>query len=221
MATRIPAKISLFSATALLAAATALAQSPQGPPGGAQQPSMPNQPSNPGMNTPGTTPGTAATSQQFGDQAFVAKAIGGGDAEVELAELAQQKSQSQDVKQFAQKMASDHSQMNEKWFEPEAKQLGVSTPKGPDKKDKKLIARLQTLSGQQFDNEYIQAMVKDHKQDLKDFNNEAQATQDPNVKQIAQRGATIIQEHLQMIEQIAKNHNVPVEGKGAKQTSSM
>jgi putative membrane protein len=81
-------------------------------------------------------------------------------------------------------------------------------PKGPDKKDKKLIAKLQTLSGQDFDNQYIQAMLKDHKQDLKDFQEEAQATQDPNLKQVAQQGATIIQQHLQLIQQVAKNHNV-------------
>jgi putative membrane protein len=220
MAMRIPAKIFWFSATVLLAAATAVAQTPQGPPGGGQQPNMPSQPTSPGANTPGAAPGTATTAQQFGDQSFVAKAIESGDAEVQLAQLAQQKSQSNDVKQFAQKVASDHSQMSEKWFKPEAKQLGMSTPKGPDKKDRKMIAKLQTLSGQQFDDEYIQLMLKDHKQDLKDFNDEAGATQDPNVKQIAQQGANILQQHLQMIEQVAKNHNVPVTGKG-KETSSM
>src|SRR5581483_5574710 len=125
----------------------------------------------------------------------------------------QEKSQSSDVKQFAQKMVADHSQMGDKWLKPAAKQLGVAVPNGPDKKDKKLMAKLQTLSGQDFDNAYIAAMVKDHKQDLKDFKDEASSAQDPNVKQIAQQGATIIQQHLQMIEQIAKSHNVPTDEK--------
>jgi putative membrane protein len=196
----------LFSATALLAAATILAQSPGS--GSPQQQPMPSQPSNPGMSTPDATSGNATTSQQFSDQAFVAKALAGGDAEVQLGQLAQQKSQSNDVKQFAQKMVSDHSQMGDKWFKPVAQKIGASVPKGPDKKDKKLIAKLQTLSGQDFDNQYIQAMLKDHKQDLKDFQEEAQATQDPNLKQVAQQGATIIQQHLQLIQQVAKNHNV-------------
>lgn len=209
-------KIFVCSVTTLLAAATALAQSM--PNGGAapQQPSMPRQPSNPSMSSPGSSPGTATTSQQFGDQSFVAKAIAGGEAEVQLGQLAQQKSQSDDVKQFAQKMVSDHTQMGEKWFKPVAKQIGASVPKGPDKKEKKEIAKLQTLSGQDFDTEYIQAMLKDHRQDLKDFQDEAQATQDPSVKQVAQQGANIIQQHLQLIEQVAKNHNVPVEGEQKK-----
>ncbi|MGA8668455.1 MAG: DUF4142 domain-containing protein [Terracidiphilus sp.] len=214
--TRSTGRIFLCSATLLLISA-ALAQSPGGAP---QQPNMPSQQpqASPGMGSPESSPGTAPTGQNFSDQAFVAKALAGGDAEVQLGQLAEQKSQSQDVKQFAQKMVSDHTQMGDKWFKPVAKQLGVSEPKGPDKKEKKLIAKLETLSGPQFDTEYIQAMVKDHKEDLKNFTEEAQATQDPNVKQVAQQGANIIQQHLQLIEQVAKNHNVDVDGKEVSST---
>ncbi len=202
----------LCSVPALLTSAALLAQAP--PSGGGQQPSMPSQqPSSSTVPSAAATPETAPNGQNFGDQAFVSKALQGGVAEVQLGQLAEQKSQSNDVKQFAQKMVSDHSQMGEKWLKPVAKQMGVSEPKGPSKKDKKLIEKLQGLSGQQFDTEYIQAMVKDHKEDLKEFKNEAQMAQDPNVKQIAQQGANIIQQHLQLIEQIAQAHNVPVEGK--------
>jgi putative membrane protein len=215
--TRNAGRIILCSATLLLTSA-ALAQSPGGAP---QQPLPSQQPqASPGTGTAGTDSGTAPTAQNFGDQSFVAKALSGGDAEVQLGQLAEQKSQSDDVKQFAQKMVSDHTQMGEKWFKPVAKQLGVPEPKGPEKKDKKLIAKLETLSGPQFDTEYIQAMVKDHKEDLKNFTAEAQAAQDPNVKQVAQQGANIIQQHLQLIEQVAKNHNVDVNGK-SKEVSSM
>jgi putative membrane protein len=208
-------RILLCSAAALLTALPVLAQ--QAPSGGMPSQQQPQAPT-PGMQGPGAYPGTAATPQQAGDQEFVSKALEGGDTEVQLGQLAQQKSQSQDVKQFGQKMVQDHSQMGEKWFKPLAKQLGVSEPKGPSKKDKKLIARLQGLSGNDFDTEYIKAMVKDHQDDLKDFQSEAQTTQDPNVKQVAQQGQNVISQHLQMIEQVAKNHNVPVEGKEISST---
>lgn len=208
-------RILLCSAAALLTALPALAQ--QAPSGGMPSQQQPQTPT-PGMQGPGAYPGTAATPQQAGDQEFVSKALEGGDTEVQLGQLAQQKSQSEDVKQFGQKMVQDHSQMGDKWFKPLAKQLGVSEPKGPSKKDKKLIARLQGLSGNDFDTEYIKAMVKDYQEDLKDFQSEAQTTQDPNVKQVAQQGQNVISQHLQMIEQVAKNHNVPVEGKEISST---
>jgi putative membrane protein len=214
-------KIWLCSVPALLTSAALLAQAPPSSGGAAQQPSMPSQTqANPNMPSPGAGAEGAPTGQNFGDQAFVAKALEGGVTEVQLGQLAEQKSQSNDVKQFAQKMVSDHSQMGDKWFKPLAKQMGVSEPKGPSKKDKKLIEKLQGLSGEQFDTEYIQAMVKDHKADLKDFQNEAQMAQDPSVKQIATQGVDVISKHLQMIEQIAQAHNVPVDGKGKEVSSN-
>jgi len=214
---RVGLSMLLMSGTAMIAQAPG---SPQ------QQPSMPGQqqqsPTNPSAgNTgmgPGAYPGNAPTGQDFAERAFVTKALEGGETEVQLGQLAQQKSESADVKQFAQKMVSDHSQMADKWFKPVAQQLGVSEPKGPSKKDKKEIAKLQGLSGQDFDREYITMMVKDHQQDLKDFKDEAQAAQDPNVKQVAQQGSSVISQHLQLIEQIAKTHNIAVEG--SKEMSS-
>jgi putative membrane protein len=94
-----------------------------------------------------------------------------------------------------------------------AQQLGVKEPKGPSKKDQQLMAKLEGLSGPQFDEAYIQAMVKDHKQDLKEFRDEAQMALNQNIKQAAQQGAGVISQHLQLIQQIAQNHNVALEGK--------
>jgi len=153
------------------------------------------------------------------DRDFVKNALEGGDAEVQLGQLAQQKSQSDDVKQFAQKMVQDHTQMDDRLMKPLAKQLGVNPPKNLSKKDRQLMAKLESLSGAQFDDEYIRAMMKDHRQDLKDFKSEAQMTQDPNVKQAVQQGETVISQHLQMIEQIAQSHNVDTSGKSKGQPS--
>jgi putative membrane protein len=220
---RIAYMLCLGTGAVLCGGVVALAQAPGSP---QQQQPMPGQQpqttANPGTGAPGmgpgAYPGTAPTSQDFGERAFVSKALEGGEAEVQLGQLAQQKSQSNDVKQFAQKMVADHSQMADKWFKPVAQQLGVSEPKGPSKKDKKEIAKLQGLSGDDFDREYITMMVKDHQQDLKEFKDEAQAAQDPNVKQVAEQGSNIVAQHLQLIEQIAKTHNIAVEG--SKEMSS-
>jgi len=196
-------KFYLLAAAALLFGGTAIAQSHAG---GASSTSS----QQPGVQTPD---GNAPNPQSMNDRDFVKKALEGGDAEVQLGQLAQQKSQSDDVKQFAQKMVQDHTQMGDQLMKPLAKQLGVDPPKNLSKKDKQLMAKLESLSGSQFDNEYIRAMVKDHRQDLKDFKSEAETTQDPNVKQAVQQGETIVSQHLQLIEQIAQSHNVDSNGK--------
>ena len=220
---RIAYTFSISTGTALLAGAVALAQAPGAP----QQPSMPqSQSPSPNSGTPGTTgntgayPGSAPTSEDYAANAFISKAMEGGMAEVQLGQIAQQKSQSKDVQQFGQKMANEHSQMQDKWLKPVAQQLGVSEPKGPSKKDKKEIAKLQSLSGPDFDREYMTMMVKDHQKDLKDFKDEANSAQNPNVKQIAEQGATVISQHLQLAEQIAKNHNINVESNGKEMSSA-
>jgi putative membrane protein len=189
-----------------LAGAPMLAQSH---PGGMQTPT-PSQPSTaPGTQGPNQT---LVNQQAMNDQQFLRKALEGGEAEVQLGQLAQQKSQSDDVKQFAQKMVDDHTQLNNQ-IEPIAKQLGVAEPKGPSKKDKQLMEKLSALSGPQFDEEYIRAMVKDHKEDLREFKDEAQMTQDINVRRAATEGTTLISAHLQHIEQIAQSHNVEANGR--------
>src|SRR3984957_11303601 len=175
----------LCSASALLASVIAIAQNQPVMPGAQNQPVMPGQqqpnqqPMGPGAGAPTKMDTGSADQQAMADQAFVRKALEGGAAEVQLGQLAQQKSQSDDVKQFGQKMVEDHTQLGEQ-MKPVAQQLGVKEPKGPSKKDKELAAKLEGLSGQQFDEAYIQAMVKDHKQDLKDFKQAAQTTQNPN-----------------------------------------
>jgi putative membrane protein len=215
MMNRFSTGILLFSASVFLTSVTTFAQiSPgaQGSQGATQQPAMPNQ-------QPSTAAGTlppdseALNPQAINDQDFVRKALEGGAAEVQLGQLAEQKSQSADVKQFGQKMVQDHTQLGDQVMKPVAKQLGVKEPNGLSKKDKQLVASLGQLSGPRFDQEYIKAMVKDHKQDLKEFESEAKMSQDPNVKKAAEEGTTVISQHLQMIEQIAQTHNVAVDGK--------
>lgn len=219
---RIAYSVSMTAGTALLSGMVALSQAP----GSQQQPSMPQSQSAPGSgnqtqgsNSTANQGASAPTStQDFQERAFISKAMEGGVAEVQLGQLAQQKSQTQDVKQFAAKMVNDHGQMGEKWLKPVAQQMGINEPSKPSKKDKKEMEKLQGLSGQDFDREYIAMMVKDHQKDLKEFQEEATSAQNPAVKQIADKGSQVIQQHLQLIEQIAKNHNVDVGGKEMSST---
>jgi putative membrane protein len=203
--------------TAFLAAGTLAVG--QMPPSGQQQAPQQQMPSQTGAQ-PGAQPGEAATTQDFGEKAFISKGLEGDQSEIQMGDLAQQKSQSDDVKQLAQKLVNDHTQMNEKLFKPLASQMGVSVPKGPSKKDKKMAEKMEALSGPDFDTQYLMMMLKDHQKDLKEFQDEANAAQDANVKQAAKEGANIISQHLQLVEQVARNHNVQVEG-SQKQSPSM
>ena len=169
--------------------------------------------------TPGQTSGPASTmdSQMNGMQApgqpspmdkmFVSKALQGGIAEVQLGQLTLQKSDNQQVKEFAQRMVDDHTKLGEQ-MKPVAQKLGVAVPDQPSKKDRQLIAKMQALSGSAYDQAYIKDMVKDHKQDLSEFQTEASSGQDQMVKDAATQGSKVIAGHLQMAQQLAKDQNV-------------
>lgn len=215
--------ILLIAASSLWAMA-AVAQQP----GGAgtnspsQQQTMPNQPGSnqPGSNQPGSAgnpatadmPGMGQTSQPIADQAFVRDTMEGNDAQVAMSQLAQQKSSSEDVKQFGGKMVQIHTELNDQ-LKPAAKQLGVDEPKGPSKKGKQEIAKLEALSGPDFDTEYLQAMARQQRHDLKGFKDEADAGQNPNVQMAAKQDEPILTEHYQVLEKLAATHNVELESK--------
>jgi putative membrane protein len=169
--------------------------------------------------TPGQNPSTdpqmngmqAAGQPSPVDRMFVSKAMQGGLAEVQLGQLTLQKSNNPQVKEFAQRMIDDHTKLNDQ-MKPVAQQVGVTVPDQISKGDRKIIAKLQALSGPAYDQAYIKDMVKDHKQDLNEFQMEASSGQDQTVKDAANQGSKVIAQHLQMAQQMAKDQNVPTAG---------
>jgi putative membrane protein len=170
----------------------------------------------PGQTNPNTNPQTNGM-QQAGqpsplDRMFVTKAMQGSMAEVQLGQLTLQKSNNDQVKQFAQRMIDDHTKLNEQ-MKPVAQQLGVAVPEQVSKKDRNTMTKLQALSGPAYDQAYIKDMVKDHKQDLSEFQAEASSGQDQTVKDAAAQGSKVIAQHLQMAQQMAKDQNVTMASK--------
>jgi putative membrane protein len=150
---------------------------------------------------PGASTSTPSTKQDgamsSGDKKFMEKAAAGGMAEVELGQLAQQKASSDQVKQFGARMAQDHSKANE-----ELKQLatskGVQVPASLDKDAQKDKAKLEKLSGADFDREYMKMMVDDHKDDVSAFEKTAKSGKDPELKSFAAKTLPTLQEHKQL-----------------------
>jgi putative membrane protein len=197
----------IFSAAALFAGCTAAAQMR---PGDSPAQSAPSQ--QPGLQQSQATGMNANTTASFADQSFVSSVFESDVAEVQLGQLALQKSQSPDVKQLGQSMVANRTKLSEQ-LKPIADNLNISQPKKPSKKDRQLIAKLETLSGPQFDQEYIKAVAKDNQEDVKNFQSEAQAAQDPNLQLAAKQDAGVLAQHQQAVEKIAQTHNVTLDAK--------
>lgn len=141
------------------------------------------------------------------DKAFMKKAAQGGLEEVELGQMVASKAQSNDVKQFAQRMVNDHTKANDQ-LKSLAQQKGVTLPTHMDAKGQALKSRLEKLSGDQLDKAYMKAMVQDHTKDVHDFKMESQAAQDNGVKSFASQTLPTLQDHLKQAKEVAAKEGV-------------
>jgi len=208
VANRTYSRLLIFSAAALFAGCTAVAQTR---PGDSPTQSAPSQQPGSQQSQPTGTNADSSTAS-FADQSFVSSIFESDVAEVQLGQLAQQKSQSPDVKQLGQSMVANRTKLSEQ-LKPIADKLNINQPKKPSKKDRQLIAKLETLSGPEFDQEYIKAVARDNQEDVKNFQSEAQAAQDPNLQMAAKQDAGVLAQHQQAVEQIAQTHNVTLDAK--------
>jgi len=145
----------------------------------------------------GTAKANTTKTAKAADQTFVMKAARGGLAEVELGKLAEDKATNDQVKQFGKKMVDDHGKANDE-LKSLAQSKNITLPTDLSAKDKALHDRLSKLSGAAFDRAYMQAMVKDHREDVNEFRTESKSGADPEVKQWAAKTLPTLETHLKL-----------------------
>jgi putative membrane protein len=179
----------------------------------------PTQPNRPGQQAPSTpamqdsAPNAGDLGQVMQDKMFIRKATEGGIAEVKLGQLAAQKGGSDEVKTFGQKMVDDHTKLNSALAQV-ADSVGVMLPKTMNKDDQAEYDKLDKLSGNDFDVEYLTFMVKDHHKDLHDFRMEAASPADQTLHEAVVKAASVIHEHAVMVDKLARARGVPVPAHG-------
>jgi len=220
------ASLLLWSAMSIAQAGGGYPQTQPGTMGGAPG-SMGGAPGQPGAaGYPGTAgyPGQAGTvgnpigtngiaGGQLQDHTFMKKAAEGGMAEVQMGQLAQQNGQSQQVKDFGQRMVTDHTKANDQ-LKQVAQHENVALPTSPSAHDQAEYNKMSKLHGDAFDKAYSKMMVADHKKDIAEFKQEASAGDDPQVKNFASQTLPTLQEHLQLAEQMKSAESPGKSGSG-------
>ncbi len=114
----------------------------------------------------------AALAKDKASESFLKKAIQGNYSEIKMGELAQNNGQSDGVKSFGKMLATDHAAANEKAMGA-AKTMEMTSPTGPDAKQKADYDKMTKMSGAQFDKMFAKHMVADHKKDIAEYKKEA------------------------------------------------
>ena len=135
------------------------------------------------------------------DRAFVAKAAQGGLMEVTAGKLAAQRGLDPAVKEFGQKMVTDHTAANDK-LKALANSKQMVLPDSVSDDQNAALGKLEALSGTEFDKMYAHMMVKDHVEDISEFEKEAKRGQDGDVLSFAESTLPTLRQHLMLAKRL-------------------
>jgi len=148
----------------------------------------------------GSKPGAKQAATASADTPFFTKAAQAGKCEIDLATLAETKSQNADVKALAAKIKADHQQAAQELTSLAATKH-VTLPSTVSSSQQSAEDRLAKLTGGAFDKAYVDQMVADHKKAIADFTS-ASKSKDAEVKGFAEKTLPALKDHLQHSEQL-------------------
>lgn len=141
------------------------------------------------------------------DASFYKNAAEGGIAEVDAGRLAQDKGNSQQVKDFGAMMVKDHTVANEK-LQALASSKNITLPTSPGMHQMATKAKLDVLSGDTFDKSYVKGQIGAHRQTIALFRKEISSGQDADAKAFATATLPTVRAHLKAINAIAADMGI-------------
>jgi len=156
--------------------------------------------------------GTAAFAQQKAPAeavAFAKKVASANTFEIQSSELAKDRSQSSDVKSFAEQMIKDHTKAGND-FRSAVAEAHISPPprEEPNAKQTATLAKLKNAQGAAFDKAYVSAQLAAHKEAVSLFGKYAKSGRTGPLKQFAQSTLPTLEDHLSMAQELSRPSGV-------------
>ncbi|MDD2046791.1 DUF4142 domain-containing protein [Pseudomonas putida] len=140
------------------------------------------------------------------NNSFVDEAVSAGMAEIQTSQLALEKTESAQVKAFAEQMIKDHTKSNQQLLDL-ARQHGFSVPDDAALTSKARKMMLQVQDGASFDAAYAKHQVEAHEQAVRLFEEESRSTSAPDdLQTFATTTLPTLQHHLEMAKQLQNAH---------------
>jgi putative membrane protein len=131
---------------------------------------------------------------------FISDAIIGDNSEIMLGRVAERSGASPQVRDFGHVLVKDHTKAKRE-ASAVARRLGVTPPTRSSAAADAEYAKLHILSGVSFDREFSGYMVRDHQQDIADFQAEADGDTGP-AGALARKQLPTLHKHLDMAQSI-------------------
>jgi putative membrane protein len=137
------------------------------------------------------------------DQQFIDFAAQTDMTEAHLGQAAANQAASQEVRDFAQMLVTDHT-TDYTQLGTIATKAGLTVPKGLDAQHDKMVAPFEKLKGAAFDHRFSREMVMGHTKAIAEYKREAQDAQNPDVKAYASQALPTLEKHLQTAKDLEK-----------------
>ena len=148
-----------------------------------------------------TSKGTASTSSKAYDSDFMTMAASGGMLEVKLGQEIVKRATTPEAKQFAQQMVTDHIKGNND-LKAIATKKNITLPTTLGAEQQKVYDDVVAEKGPALDQHYVKAMIADHQEDIREYQEAVTKAADPQIKGYAIQNVPMLQMHLQMVQKI-------------------
>lgn len=141
--------------------------------------------------------------RESGGRQFLLQAMQDALAEIQVCELAIEKSGNDELKTFAQAMVDEHGRMGRD-IEQLARRKGLGAPQDLRPEQEMTVEELSSLSGRDFEQRWIQYNIDAHERDVKVFRHYAGEEADPDIRTLAATMGETLVEHLKMAHELGR-----------------
>ena len=147
--------------------------------------------------------GAKAAASPMTDQQFIDMAAQTDMLEAHLGQMAQNQAASDDVKNYATMLVTDHTN-DYNQLTAMATKDGFTVPKGLDDEHIKMYQPLEKLNGKAFDMRFIHEMIEGHTKAIAVYTKESSDAQNPDVKSYAAAALPTLNKHLDAAKDLEK-----------------
>lgn len=145
------------------------------------------------------TPGGPSSGMNVGR--FLAEAMRENLQDVEACNLALQRATREEIKTTCQKMMEEHERIR-RLIEELAAKKQVPLPTDLSAKQRAELEKLSQFSGEEFDRRFAGFNVREHEQEIRQYQEQAQQVTDPAVKTFMERATKLLSRDLDMAKKL-------------------
>lgn len=130
-------------------------------------------------------------------------------AEIRMGEITRKMTTDEGVRRFGDLMIADHSNMHRQWSALVGKDgKPFRTGLGDQPALNAEVRRIEKLPGNQFDREYLAAMIRHHEENVRFFQDKASSARSTQVRELLTSGLPVLQQHLNLAVQEGRRYGL-------------